>query len=80
MVVIGKHNTFSLNRLPGPIQSLSFDVRQLCVCLCVPSRKTRFPVDWRLLDKDHIANIDMSLTQFWGFGVFANQPTVLWKS
>ena len=29
----------------------------VCVCPCVSSRKTSFPVDWKLLVKEHIANI-----------------------
>ena len=29
----------------------------VCVYVCVPSRKRRFPVDWRHLVKEHIANI-----------------------
>ena len=37
-----------------PIQSLSCDVCESSVCLCVPSRKIRFPVDWRLLCKERI--------------------------
>ena len=32
--------------------------------LCVPLRKTRFPVDWRLLAKDIIANIGVPLDVF----------------
>ena len=60
------------------------------VCLCVPLRKTRFPVDLRLQVEECIANIDIALdifvscgfTDLWyfekvsGFGVFANRPTV----
>ena len=39
----------SLNRPSGLIQSLSYNVHELCVCVSVPSQKTRFSVDWRLL-------------------------------
>ena len=41
---------FSKNWPSGLIQSLSRDDRILCVCLC-------YPVDWRLLVEEHIANI-----------------------
>ena len=40
----------------------------LVVCLCVPSRKPRFPLDYRLLVKERIANIGIPL-DFLGFGV-----------
>ena len=40
------------------------DVLCVCVCLCVPSRKTRFPVDWRLLFEELITNICISLESF----------------
>ena len=36
-------------------------VRESSVWLCVPSRKTWFPVDWRLLVEEHIANIGIPL-------------------
>ena len=42
--------------LTGPIQSLSWDVCESCVCVSVPLRKPRFPVDWRLWIKEGIAN------------------------
>ena len=41
----------------------------MSVCLCVPSRNTRIPVDWRLLVKEHIANIGIPLEFFWVFVV-----------
>ena len=52
----GKHITifffvycrFSQKWASGPIQSLSLNVRQSSVCVCVPSRKNRFLVGWRL--------------------------------
>ena len=49
----------SLNPSSGPIQSLSGDVRELLVfvCLSVPSRKSRFPVEWILVVEERIANI-----------------------
>ena len=52
---------FSLNWPTGPIQSLSRNVHKLSVCVCVQSRKPRFPVDWRLMDKEDIANIGIPL-------------------
>ena len=42
-----------------PIQSTICNVRLLSVCVCVPSRKPHFLVDWRLLVKERIANIGM---------------------
>ena len=59
------------------------------VCLCVPSPKRHFPVDWRLLVEECITNIGIPLDfsgfcqfndfldfeKFPGLGVFANQPT-----
>ena len=67
------------------IQSISCDVR-----LSVPSWKPRFSVDWRLLVKEHIANISIPLDVLFFavllifcilkkkffFGVFANHSTV----
>ena len=61
-----------------------------CVCVCVPSQKPLFPVDWRLLVEEHVANIGISqdvfgflpfqwyfaFQFFWGFLGFANQPTM----
>ena len=41
----------------------------LCLCLCVPSRKTYFQVDWILLVKERIANIGKPLDMFWVFVV-----------
>ena len=35
-----------------------------CVCLCVPSQKPRFPVDWSLLVEESIANICIPLDIF----------------
>ena len=74
---------FSLNWPTGPNQFLSCDVR-VSVCLSEPSWKTCFPVDWRLLVVERIANIGIpldfffndfiSLAIFRGFGVFSNQP------
>ena len=64
---------------------------QSVLYVCEPSRKTRFPLDWRLLVKEHITNIGIPLdifccccnfdnfyclTKISGFEVFANQPTV----
>ena len=61
------------------------------MCVYVPSRKPNFPVDWRLLVKERIANIGIPLDVFWvltllmiflvlktnlGSWVFANQSTV----
>ena len=66
-------------------------VSRLYVCLCVPLRKTRFPVDWRLLVKECIANISVPLNvfgffagliiflhfqYFFGYFVFASHLTV----
>ena len=34
--------------------SISRNVRQSGLCLCVPSQKTRFPLDWRLLVEERI--------------------------
>ena len=73
--------------LIGNIFILSSDVRMLCVCAIA---KTRFPVDWRLLVKERIANIGTPVDVFGFlllqyflmfrffacFGVFVNQPTV----
>ena len=81
--------SFSLHRPSGPIQSLSRDVLKPSVFLCHRG-KTRFPVDWRLLVEERIANIGITLDVFgfWlfqiffilyiflGFWFFANQPTV----
>ena len=44
------------------------------VCMSVPLQKHRFLVDWRLLVKEHIANIGITLASFffkdlWGFFV-----------
>ena len=52
---------FLLNQPTGPIQSLRCDIRVLSVCVSVPSRKTRFPEDWKLLVKEGITNIDIHL-------------------
>ena len=54
---------FSLHRPSGLIQSLSRNVRMSCVCacLCVPSQKNCFPVDWRHLVEERIANIGIPL-------------------
>ena len=55
-----------------------------------PSRKPHLPVDWRLLVEERMANVGIPLDVlwflrfddclrfdfFWGFWVFANQPTV----
>ena len=41
----------------------------LCVCLSVPSQKTRFLVDWRLLVKECIASIGIPL-DFFRFLIF----------
>ena len=54
---------FSLIRHTGPFQSLSRDVRELCLCVCVLLQKTRFPV------KECIANIGTPLDVF-GFFPF----------
>ena len=56
-------------------------VNHVSVCLWVPSEKSSFPVDWRLLAKRLIANIDIfcffyCFNDFSGCRVFANQPTV----
>ena len=49
----------------GPIRSLSRDVRQSCVCVSVCAvAETRFPVDWRHLVKENIANIGRPLDVF----------------
>ena len=58
----------------------------LCVVVSVPPRKTRFPMDWRLLAKKHIANISIPLDNFFFMFddfcvlnfhfVFANKPFV----
>ena len=74
---------FSLNRPTGPIQSLRRDVRVSSVCVSVPSRKTRFPENWRLLVEEYIANIGMPLNVFsfllfWWFSVFWNFWTGVW--
>ena len=34
------------------------------MCVCVPSRKICFPMDWRLLVEEHIANIGIPLDHF----------------
>ena len=47
------------------------------VCLSVPLRKPRFPVDWRLLVKESIANICIPLEIF-GFLQF-DFCLVLWS-
>ena len=44
--------------------SLDCDVRESSVCVFMPSRKTRFMVDWRLLVKERIANIGLPLEIF----------------
>ena len=73
---------FSLNRCPG-----QFDHNVHCnVRISVHIGKSRFPVDWRLLVKECIGNIGISLNRFavsmiifvYIFCLFglANQPTV----
>ena len=68
-----------LNWPSGPIQSLSCYVCQSCVGVFVPSQKTRFLVDCRLLVRERIANIGIPLDIFndflrfeifWGVRVF----------
>ena len=60
---------FSLIWPSGPIQSLSCDVYQSCVCVsvcvCVCHRRNSdFLVDWILLIKEHFANIGITLDTF----------------
>ena len=62
-------NRIFLNQLSEPIQSLSCHVRQLSVCLSVQLRKSRFPVDWRFMVEELIANIGIPLDVF-GFLLF----------
>ena len=53
-------------------------------CLCVPLKKTRFPVDWRLLVSERVANIGIPLDIFhncammmiFGFFFFKDIATV----
>ena len=67
---------FSLHQPSEPIQSLSCNVRELCVCVSLLLRKTLFPVDWRLLGEESIANIGIPQDVFFLFFFFANQATV----
>ena len=82
---------FFTESAPRPIQSISCNVCDLRYnCLSVNVWKPRLPVDWRLLVKKHITNMDIPLDIlsfccfndffylkfFGGFEVFANQPTV----
>ena len=46
---------------PRPIQSVSRNIRDLYVCLSVHVWKPRLTLDWRLLVREHIANIGLSL-------------------
>ena len=70
---------------PLPIRLISRNVCLLSVCLFVPSLKSWFHGDWRLLVKEHIANIAkledvffllLRFGQFFVVVVFVNQPTV----
>ena len=76
---------FSLNRSSGPFQSLSCNFRLPCVCVCVsvPSRKSCFPVNCKLLVEDSIANIVIPLSRHFGFLLFrlflGKQKWVFWS-
>ena len=57
----------------GPVVgwfSVSVAVSMSCLCVGVPWQKTCFPVDWRLLVKERIANI--CILRFWIFVVSMN--------
>ena len=56
---------FSLKRPYGLIQSLSRNVRMMCVCVSACAiAETSIPVEWRLLVKDRIANYGIPLEFF----------------
>ena len=61
---------FSLNQPHRPIESIIHNVY-----VSVPSWKPRFPVDWRLLIENPIANIGISLLFF-----FFIPETVHWSN
>ena len=49
---------------PRWIQSISCDVHDLCVCLCVDILTLFFPVDFRLLVEERLAYIGKPLDVF----------------